>query len=91
MGDIIEHVTNPKAALKKAHSLLKETGVLWLSTSNYNSSFTRMMKLKDAMWKEPEHNSYFSFHGLQALANEVGFVVKEYQVSNRYNGFMELI
>ena len=52
MGDIIEHVTNPKAALKKAHSLLKETGVLWLSTSNYNSSFTRMMKLKDAMWKE---------------------------------------
>ncbi len=91
MGDIIEHVTNPKATLKKAHSLLKETGVLWLSTSNYNSSFTRMMKLKDAMWKEPEHISYFSFHGLQALANEVGFVVKEYQVSNRYNGFMELI
>ncbi len=91
MGDIIEHVTNPKLALEKAYSLLKEDGVLWLSTPNYNSAFTQIMKFRDAMWKEPEHISYFHFKGLESLANDVGFVIQEYQVSKRYNGSMELI
>ena len=91
MGDIIEHVTSPKLALEKAYSLLKEDGVLWLSTPNYNSSFTQMLKFRDAMWKEPEHVSYFHFKGLENLANDVGFMIQKYQVSNRYNGSMELI
>ena len=83
MGDIIEHVTNPKLALEKAYSLLKEDGVLWLSTPNYNSAFTQIMKFRDAMWKEPEHISYFHFKGLESLANDVGFVIQEYQVRDR--------
>lgn len=91
MGDIIEHVTSPKAALQKAYELLKEDGVLWLSTPNYKSSFTTMMKFRDAMWKEPEHITYFHFKGFEKVANEVGFVIQNYQVSNRYNGSMELI
>ena len=40
---------------------------------------------------EPYHISYFSFAGLRALAEKCGFTVREYQVSNRYNGSMELI
>lgn len=40
---------------------------------------------------EPYHITYFNFEGLRALAQTCGFAVREYQVSNRYNGSMELI
>lgn len=91
MGDVIEHVTDPGRALRNAHSLLADDGVLWLSTPNFESSFTRTLKFRDPMWQEPYHISYFSFNGLRALAEQCGFAVREYQVSSRYNGSMELI
>lgn len=91
MGDVIEHVTAPEQALRNAHRLLADDGALWLSTPNFEGSFTRLMKFKDPMWLEPYHISYFSFAGLRALAEKCGFTVREYQVSNRYNGSMELI
>ena len=91
MGDVIEHVTAPEQALRNAYELLRDDGVLWLSTPNFESSFTRLMKFKDGMWNEPYHISYFSFGGLRTLAEKCGFTVREYQVSTRYNGSMELI
>ena len=91
MGDIIEHVTAPAEALKNAHSLLADDGVLWLSTPNYESAFSRMLKFNDPMWSEPEHITYFSYVGLANLAEKCGFKVVDYQISNRYNGSMELI
>lgn len=91
MGDVIEHVTDPGRALRNAHSLLADDGALWLSTPNFEGSFTRMMKFNDPMWFEPQHISYFNFDGLRTLAEQCGFAVREYQVSNRYNGSMELI
>ena len=91
MGDVIEHVTAPEQALRNAYDLLADDGVLWLSTPNFEGSFTRLMKFKDPMWLEPYHISYFSYHGLRALAEKCGFTVREYQASKRYNGSMELI
>jgi len=91
MGDVIEHVTDPERALRNAHSLLADDGVLWLSTPNFAGGFTRMLKFRDAMWKEPYHISYFNFDGLRILAEKCGFTVREYQASIRYNGSMELI
>ncbi|MDR2421271.1 MAG: methyltransferase domain-containing protein [Oscillospiraceae bacterium] len=90
MGDVIEHVSDPRAALVKAHGFLRDGGVLWLSTPNFESGFTRMMKFGDAMWCEPSHISWFSFDTLRALLSETGFEVREYSVSGRYNGSMEL-
>lgn len=91
MGDVIEHLQRPTEGLKKAHALLKEGGILWLSTPNFESSFSRMMKAFDAMWCEPYHISYFSRKGLLALLEQEGFELLEYTVSNRYNGSMELL
>lgn len=91
MGDVIEHVTKPEKALQSAYRLLKEDGVLWLSTPNFESSFSRMLKFNDPMWLEPHHVTYFSRDGLEALAAKCGFVLREYNVSRRYNGSMELI
>lgn len=91
MGDVIEHVTDPEQALCNANRLLKEDGVLWLSTPNFESSFSRMRKFYDAMWMEPYHISYFSYSGLKELAERCGFTIREYSVSRRYNGSMELV
>ena len=91
MGDVIEHVSDPEFALHNAYRLLDNNGVLWLSTPNFESSFSRMRKFEDPMWLEPWHISYFSFQGLQNLLHKCGFEVKEYVASNRYNGSMELI
>ena len=44
MGDVIEHVTDPEAALRNAYKLLDDDGVLWLSTPNFESSFTKLKK-----------------------------------------------
>lgn len=91
MGDVIEHITDPEAALRNTYKLLDVDGVLWLSTPNYESSFTRLRKFTDPMWLEPSHITYFNYNGLEKLLQKCGFMVREYTVSNRYNGSMELI
>lgn len=91
MGDVIEHMTDPKRALENAYRLLKEDGVLWLSTPNFESSFSKIRKFGDPMWCEPYHITYFSYGGLRNLVEQCGFQVEEYHVSARYNGSMELI
>lgn len=91
MGDVLEHLQRPAEGLKKAAALLKDGGVLWLSTPNFESSFTRMMKIFDPMWCEPYHITYFSRAGLLPLLEQAGFELLEYSVSNRYNGSMELL
>lgn len=91
MGDVIEHVTDPEKALKNANTLLKEDGVLWLSTPNFESSFSRMMKFQDPIWFEPYHITYFCRDSLELLAEKCGFVLREYHVSHRYNGSMEIV
>ena len=90
MGDVLEHVGKPIDALKKAYDMLDGGGVLWLSTPNFESAFSRMRKFADPMWNQANHFTYFSYNGLKPFLDELGFEVKRYDVSNRYNGSMEL-
>lgn len=90
MGDVLEHVSQPVKALEKAKSLLSEDGVLWLSTPNYNSGFTRLMKFNDPMWNQKNHFTYFSYETLLPILHQVGLDVARYDISERYNGSMEL-
>ena len=91
MGDVIEHITNPGAALDKACNLLTDEGVLWLSTPNFESAYSRTHKFDDVMWKVSNHLTYFSYRNFQKLAKQHGLQIQEYHVSKRYNGSMELI
>ncbi|MGL4790866.1 MAG: class I SAM-dependent methyltransferase, partial [Anaerotignaceae bacterium] len=91
MGDIIEHVSSPRLALEKAAKLLSKNGILWLSTPNYNSAFSKYKLFVDPMWNEPWHYTYFSKEVLMPYLNEYGFELLQYNVSARYNGSMELI
>lgn len=91
MGDVIEHLDDPRKGLEKARRLLKEDGVIWISTPNYNSAFNQLNRNRTAMWDEPWHITYFSREGLEKLLSEVGFDVLDYRISNHYNGSMEMI
>lgn len=91
MGDVLEHLQEPAEGLRKAHRLLRDGGVLWLSTPNYESAFSQLHKAEDPMWREPFHITYFSRESLMRLVEQVGFRVMRYSVSNHYNGSMELL
>ena len=91
MGDVLEHLQDPVEGLKKAWRLLREDGVLWLSTPNYESGYAKMAKVSDVMWCEPFHITYFSRAGLTALLEKIGFHIERYTISNRYIDSMELI
>jgi SAM-dependent methyltransferase len=90
MGDVIEHVTDPHAAMEKVRGLLSDNGVVWLSTPNFESSYTKMMKFDDPMYMEPYHITWFSKKGIETLLDDCGLKMVDYKVSNRYNGSMEL-
>lgn len=90
MGDVFEHVTRPLDVLKKVERMLKEDGVLWLSTPNYNSAYARMEKFSHLMWHELNHYTYVSYESLKELLGALGMKAVHYDISNRYRGSMEV-
>lgn len=90
MGDVFEHVTDPAGVLRKAEAMLKEDGVLWLSTPNYNCAYARMQKFTHCMWHELNHYTYVSFETMEKLLHSFGMQVVHYDMSRRYIGSMEL-
>ncbi|KQX63826.1 class I SAM-dependent methyltransferase [Paenibacillus sp. Root444D2] len=90
MGDVIEHMFDPIQAISKAHSLLNDKGVLWISTPNFESAFSMVKKDTDPMWRIVEHLNYFSFRSLKKWLDILGFEVVDYNVSGHYNGSMEV-
>ena len=67
MGDVIEHVFDPAVMIKKASEMLKDNGVLWVSTPNYQSAFSEISGHKDPMRYEVSHINYFSRDSLFML------------------------
>lgn len=90
MGDVLEHVIEPVKVLKKAKQMLKEDGVLWISTPNYNCAYARMEKFTHCMWHELNHYTYVSYESLNELLQGLHMEVLHYDMSIRYRGSMEL-
>jgi SAM-dependent methyltransferase len=90
LGDVLEHVTEPLAALKKSMSLLEPGGILWISTPNFESAHTRILEFQDPMWRVCEHLQYFSFRSFEGSAEKLGFEIIDYDLSGTFPGSMEL-
>lgn len=90
MGDVFEHVSRPVAVLEKARNMLKDNGVLWLSTPNYNCAYARMQKFSHCMWQELNHYTYVSYESLCELLRKLNMKAVHYSISDRYIGSMEL-
>lgn len=90
LGDVLEHVSNPIDMLEKVYNLLDKEGVIWISTPNFESAFTYIMKDKDPMWRVCEHLNYFSYKSLKNVLEKIGFRIIDYRFSQHYNGCMEI-
>jgi len=92
MGDVLEHFTVPPAdVVAKAASLLNKGGLLYISTPNFMSVFSQVLRDSDPMRRVCEHINYFSRISLEKVLSSGGFTVERYDMSPRYNGSMEVI
>jgi len=89
-GDVIEHVSDPRTALLKLYDLLKDDGVILISTPNFDSAFSVVHGHEDGMRLEVSHKNYFSRISLFNLLEQCGFIPVEYQLSPHYPGSMEV-
>jgi len=71
LWDSIEHLTDPLKDLKRAAGFLKEDGMLFLSTMNAASLFTRIMG-KRWPWYMDMHLYYFEPNTIEKLLDNAG-------------------
>jgi SAM-dependent methyltransferase len=76
MGDVIEHLPDPGAGLRRAAGLLKPRGVLHLALPDAGSGVARAL---GARWWSvlPTHVHYFTRESLARLLDRNGFAVEE--------------
>jgi len=75
LNDVVEHFTDPKAALVRIHDLLRPGGLLYLVTPDIDSLSARL--LRGRWWGlRPAHVYYFSTTTLGAMLRETGFEVE---------------
>lgn len=75
MWHVIEHLTNPPAALREVHRVLKPDGVLLLRTPNADSWEARFFQGNWYGLDPPRHLFLFSPGTLRAVLGKAGFVV----------------
>lgn len=79
MLNLIEHVSDPRAVLEKAASMLAEGGVIWIKTPNFDSLDARIFR--DRSWAgfhTPRHFVIFKRESLERLAAQCGMVVTSF-------------
>jgi SAM-dependent methyltransferase len=93
MADLLEHTTYPVAVLRKAHALLDQKGVLFLSCPNRDSGSWRQMDRDgtNPYWREIEHHHNFSRKSLLWILQQSGFSPVSYSISSRYIACMEIV
>lgn len=93
MADVLEHMPFPLSALRHAHTLLGQDGLLFLSMPNSDCYAWRMLDRVNGnpYWGELEHYHNFGKHRLYTLLCQHGFEPVEYGVSERYYLCMEII
>jgi len=90
LGDVLEHVRDPRSFIKKTAELSHKGTVLWVSTPSFESVYTQFKGHDDPMRREPSHCGYFSFFSLCGLLDSFGFDVIHYEISVHYYGSMEI-
>ena len=93
MADVVEHMPFPGQALRAAHRLLSDDGVLFVSTPNRDSAVWKLLDRNHAnpYWAELEHCHNFTRKSLYTLLGANGFAPAAYNVSHRYSSGMDVV
>ena len=72
MNDVIEHLEDPKSVLREVRRILKNDGVIYISTPDIQSFLSRFLRAK--WWGiNKYHLFYFSKKTIEKLFDEIGF------------------
>lgn len=93
LADVLEHLPDPVAALRRVRGLIAEDGALFVSCPNMDCASWRALDAnrRNPYWGEIEHLHNFSRARLMALLAATGFTPVRYGVSQRYKACMEII
>lgn len=75
MDQVIEHVTDPLAALRGIARILKPGGVAILSTPNAAGWGAKLFGRRWINWHAPYHLQFFSVRSMQLAAKQAGLVL----------------
>lgn len=75
LWDVLDHVPDPPAFLRKTFGLLKPGGVLAINLGDRESPFARLLGKRWHIYIPPTHLTYFSRRGLERLLKVTGFEV----------------
>ncbi len=73
MWDVLEHVDDPRAYLKKAHSVLNDSGYIAINTVDIGSWWARLIGKRWHLIVPPEHIYYYTSDNLRMLLDQTGF------------------
>jgi SAM-dependent methyltransferase len=73
MLDVLEHLRDPLACVKRAHELLTPGGLLVIESGNHASPWARLLGARWYFFDPPQHLYYFSRAGLTWLLARAGF------------------
>lgn len=73
--DVIEHLADPAAALRRIHALLAPGGVVVVETGDLGGLLARVVGSRWYYYDPPQHVTYFSVASLEHLLLRCGFVV----------------
>jgi SAM-dependent methyltransferase len=73
MWDVVEHVPDPVALLRKAGALLKPDGLLVIETQDIDSRFARRLGPRWHHYKHEEHIYHFNPVTVRTLLGQAGF------------------
>jgi 2-polyprenyl-3-methyl-5-hydroxy-6-metoxy-1,4-benzoquinol methylase len=71
--EVLEHVNTPVDDLKVLHRYLRDGGLLYVTTPNFNAFARRWLGVQYNVLNYPEHLSYFTSKTLDAAAKHAGF------------------
>ena len=77
MWDVIEHVSDPIAELKRVRTFMKPDGILFLQTQDIDTRFRRLLGSKWQHFKQLEHIHHFSPKTMQTMLDRAGFELVE--------------
>jgi 2-polyprenyl-3-methyl-5-hydroxy-6-metoxy-1,4-benzoquinol methylase len=77
LWDVLEHLPDPKETFEILRSIMKDDGVMVLTTGNVDSIAAKLWGKRWHLYTVPEHLWFFSPHTLANLLNQTGFRVVE--------------
>lgn len=76
MLDVIEHLTDPMATVKKLYDAMNPGGIILVVTGNHDSKLSKIMKENWRLMTPPQHTFFFSKTTLSTVIEKAGYKIK---------------